>query len=135
MIITYRNISISRERDCFSVVTYLNYSLRATYKLKQTGNKTGKHADLELNNKEHSNYYCCNPLSRQSPGYDRIPLTGFAFRLTLPFRSQTLPESRHEASAENGNEELAKFAFKIHYLNVGYLVTLHDTQRLVRIRK
>jgi len=95
MIITYRNISISKERDCCSVVTDMNYSLSATYKIKQTGNKTGKHADLELNNKERSNYYCCNPLSRQSPGYDRIPLTRFAFRLTLPFRSHTLPESRH----------------------------------------
>jgi hypothetical protein len=118
MVITYRNISISKELDCCSVVTDMNYSLRATYKIKQTGNKTGKHADLEFNNKEHSNYYCCNTLSRQSPGYDRIPLTRFAFRPTLPFRSQTLPESQHQASAENGNEEVATYAFKLHYLNV-----------------
>jgi len=65
MIITYRNISISKERDCCSVLTDMNYSLRTTYRIKQTGNKTGKHAGLELNHKEHSNYYSCNPLSRQ----------------------------------------------------------------------
>jgi hypothetical protein len=30
----------------------MNYSLRATYKIKQSGNKTREHADLELSNKE-----------------------------------------------------------------------------------